>query len=283
MTGTLFVVATPIGNLEDLTQRAARVLAEVDLVAAENTKTAAKLLRHLEIRTKVVPYNDRNKGRTTAPLIAALRDGQRVALISDAGTPGISDPGQDLVDQARQAGATVVPLPGPSAVATLLSAAGSWGRGYRMIGFLPRKSGPRRAAFEQIASIGEPTVLFESPHRIGQALDDLASVLPEAHLVVGRELTKLHEEIWTGSPAEAITHFTTPRGEFALLVIPPPASNIGWSDQAVIEALREQREAGTSHRDAASSVARDSGRPRRQVYALWHLVDLPGEADTDGQ
>ncbi len=283
MSGTLYVVATPIGNLADLTERAARVLGEVDLIAAENSKTASTLLKHIGLRTSVVPYNDRNKARTTARLLSSLAEGRDVALISDAGTPGISDPGQDLVREARTVDVTVVPVPGASAVATLLSVAGSWGRTYRMIGFLPRKGGERRTALERIAAVGEPTVLFESPHRIAKTLVDLEAVLPEARLVVGRELTKLHEEIWTGGPAEAVEHFTSPRGEFALLVIPLGKSDEAWTDEAVLAALRGERASGLSHRDAATSVAAESGRPRREVYALWSRLG-PVEVDVrDGQ
>ena len=195
MAGTLYVVATPIGNLEDLTPRAARVLAEADLIAAENTRTAAKLLRRGGARTPCLPYNDRNKGRSSGRILRALADGAAVALISDAGTPGISDPGQDLVAAAVAAGATVVPVPGASAVTALLSVAGVRARSARLLGFLPRKQGERRRRLQEIAAAGEPAVVFESPHRLRASLADIAAVLPQAQLVMGRELTKRHEEI----------------------------------------------------------------------------------------
>jgi 16S rRNA (cytidine1402-2'-O)-methyltransferase len=281
--GTLYVVATPIGNLGDLTERAARVLGEVGLIAAENSQTASKLLKHIGVRTSVVPYNDRNKGRTTARLLSSLADGLDVAVISDAGTPGISDPGQDLVEAAREAGVVVVPVPGASAVATLLSAAGAWGRTYRMIGFLPRKAGERRAVLERIREVGEPTVVFESPHRIEKTLAEIDAVLPNSRLVVGRELTKLYEEIWLGRPAEAVEHFASPRGEFAMLVIPPDTGEERWGDAAVIEALGGERETGLSHRDAATAVAGESGRPRREVYALWSQLGTAAGENADGQ
>ena len=276
MPGTLYIVATPIGNLEDLTPRAARVLGEADVIAAENSDVARKLLRHIGLSKRPTPYNDRNRSRTTGKLIAALSAGQDVALICDAGTPGLSDPGQDLVRAARVAGVRVVPVAGPSTVAALISVAGVWGRTFRSIGFAPRKAGERRTVFTRIAELGEPTIVFESPHRIGATLAALAEVLPEARLVVGRELTKLHEEVWEGSPAEAVEHFQSPRGEFALFVVPPDVGVRAWSDAEVIEALAEARTGGQSRRDAARAVAGRAGRSRRDVYGLWSELDDEG-------
>ena len=276
MAGTLYVVATPIGNLEDLTPRAARVLAEADLIAAENTRTAAKLLRRGGARTPCLPYNDRNKGRSSGRILRALADGAAVALISDAGTPGISDPGQDLVAAAVAAGATVVPVPGASAVTALLSVAGVRARSARLLGFLPRKQGERRRRLQEIAAAGEPAVVFESPHRLRASLADIAAVLPQAQLVMGRELTKRHEEIWRGSAAEALRHFRQPRGEFAIVVAPPTPVAPRWSNAEVRAALREARAAGQSRRDAAKAIAAPAGWPRRELYALWPESDEPG-------
>ena len=269
MSGTLYVVSTPIGNLEDLSARAARILATVELIAAENTRSAAKLLKDVAPNTRCVPYNDRNKARTTAGLLAHLADGQSLALITDAGAPSISDPGQDLVEAAVTAGVTVVPIPGPSAVTTLLSVAGHWGRQVSLHGFAPRRSGERRRLFTQIGERSEAALLFESPHRLRAMLADLEHSLPQARLVVGRELTKLHEEIWRGSASEAVDHFDAPRGEFVLLVIPPPATAPTWTDAKVGEALRGLRGAGKSRSAASAEVARETGRPKREVYALW--------------
>lgn len=267
--GSLFVVATPIGNLDDLTLRAARVLGEVDLIAAENTKTASKLLRHLQVSTTTLPYNDRNKARATGRIIAALKADQDVALTTDAGTPGLSDPGQDLVRDAVAAGATVVPVPGASAVTALLSVAGVRTRTAHFIGFLPRKAGERQRRLESIAEHGEPALAFESPRRIMSSLAAIATVMPDAHLVVGREMTKLHEEIWRGAPADAVAHFENPRGEFALLIVPPEPQPERWSDDAVRAALRLEQEAGRRRPAASATVASRSSRPRREVYALW--------------
>jgi 16S rRNA (cytidine1402-2'-O)-methyltransferase len=267
--GTLFVVATPIGNLDDLTLRAARVLGEVDLIAVENTQTASKLLRHLQISTTTSPYNDRNKARATGRIIAALRAGEDVALTTDAGTPGLSDPGQDLVRDAIAIGARVVPVPGASAAAALLSVAGVRTRTAHFIGFLPRKAGERQRLLASIAERGEPAVAFESPRRIVASLTAIATVMPTAHLVIGREMTKLHEEIWRGAPADAVAHFHNPRGEFSLLIVPRQPQPETWSDDAVRTALRRERDAGQRRPAASAAVALLSNRPRREVYALW--------------
>ena len=283
MAGTLYVVATPIGNLEDLTPRAARVLGEVDLLAAENSAVARKLLQHIGLSRRPTPYNDRNRARTSGRLLAALAAEQDVALICDAGTPGLSDPGQDLVRLAREAGATVVPVAGPSTVAALISVAGVWGSTFRSMGFPPRKAGDRRRAFERIAELGEPTIVFESPHRIQATLAELAVLLPEARLVVGRELTKLHEEVWEGSPAQAVAHFRSPRGEFALFVVPPALEAKRWTDPEVVAALRRELAAGVSRRDAAILVAKDSGWARREVYRLVGPLVTNHRARADGR
>ena len=289
--GTLYVVATPIGNLADLSERAAQVLRTVDLIAAENTRNAQPLLRHLDVRTRCVPYNDRNKGRTQASLVAALQAGKTVALISDAGTPGVSDPGQDLVAAAVEAGAEVVPVPGPSAATALLSVAGVRTRTARLLGFLPRKRGERRSLLTAVGRDGEPALAFESPHRVLESLADITAVLPGSWLVVGRELTKLHEEIWRGSPEEALAHFTPAsdrgasdggasgsgapargtRGEFTLLIVPAQDSGEVWDEARVRAALAEERAAGARRRQASVAVAGRSGWGRSDVYALWDI------------
>ncbi|PZC42895.1 MAG: 16S rRNA (cytidine1402-2'-O)-methyltransferase [Chloroflexi bacterium] len=277
--GTLYVVATPIGNLADLSERAAAVLRSVDLIAAESPDHARPLLAHVGVRTRCVAYNDRNKGRSQGPLVAALGEGKTVALISDAGTPGVSDPGQDLVAAAVEAGAGVVPIPGASAATALISVAGVRTRTVRLLGFLPRKAGERRSLLETIGASGEPALAFESPHRVARSLADVAAVLPGASLVVGRELTKRHEEIWRGSAAAAVAHFAPasdgdsvgqgPRGEFTLLIVPGEALDGGWDEAAVREALGEERAAGRKRREASVVVAGKSGWGRSAVYRLW--------------
>ena len=269
--GVLFVVATPIGNLEDITLRALRVLREADLIAAENNAVAAKLLRHYEITTPTTHYNDRNRERTGPDLLARLAAGQQIALISDAGTPGVSDPGRALVAEAAQVGARVVPIPGPAAPIALWSVSGTPGVDLRLRGFLPRRSAARKQALLEIAELGLPTTVFESPRRAAACLRELAELLPEARLVIGRELTKLHEQLWRGSPAEAVAAFPRPRGEFTILIIPPERKPELWSDDDVRQALSEAAAAGSARVDASRAVAARSGRPRREVYALWPL------------
>ncbi len=264
----LYIVATPIGNLEDLSARAARVLAEVEIVAAERVQTAKKLLRHLAIESRCLPYNDRNKRRTTERLLNALRSGDSVALICDAGTPGLSDPGQDLVAAAVEAGVTVIPIPGPSAATALLSVAGTRTRIVTLIGFLPKRTAERRRLLTTLSEGANPVIAFESPHRLQKTLADITDLLPTAQLVVGRELTKLHEEIWRGTPAEALAHFSSPRGEFTLLLVPSGEPRV-WSDDEVRAALIAQRDNGASRSKAAAAVAAAAGRPRQAVYALW--------------
>ena len=270
--GTLYVVGTPIGNLEDLSLRAARVLGEVDLIAAEDTGSAAKLLRHLGLRIPTVAYNDRNKRRSTWRILAALREGQSVAVISEAGTPGVSDPGQDLVAAALEQDSQVVPIPGASAVTALLSVAGLRTRTVRILGFLPRRSGERRQLFETVRQSGDPAVLFESPHRIRESLAECAAILPEAQLVIGRELTKLHEEIWRGTAAAAAAYFRDPRGEFTIIIAPAVAATDRWAEVDVRTALAKERALGHKRADAAASVALIAGWARRSVYALWPEV-----------
>ena len=265
--GLLYVVATPIGNLEDITLRALRILGEVDLIAAEHVPVARTLLRHFEIDTQVIPYHDR--GPDPQRLVERIHSGQTVALVSDAGTPGVSDPGRNLIAAAVEADLQVVPIPGPAASVALWSVSGADSPNVYLHGFLPRKSGERRAVLQQFAERATGTIIFESPRRIPGTLRDISDVIPDAHLVIGRELTKLHEQIWRGSPSEALTEFAEPRGEFSVLIIPPPGEPRRWTDAEIADALADASAQGASRSQAARFVAQQSGRPRRDVYALW--------------
>ncbi len=265
--GTLYVVATPIGNLEDITLRALRVLREVDLVAAEHVPVALTLLRHFEIDTPVTAYHDR--GPEPLQLVERLRGGESIAIVSDAGTPGLSDPAHAVVAAAREAGLTVSPIPGASAGATLWSAAGIAGSDVRHYGFLPRKPAAVRRTIAEFAEQGRPVIAFEAPRRLRATLEQLARIAPGAELTIGRELTKLHEQIWTGSPAEALEEFSEPRGEFTLLIVPPVGEQTPWTDAEIAQALAEAAAQGASRSQAARHVAQQSGRPRREIYALW--------------
>jgi 16S rRNA (cytidine1402-2'-O)-methyltransferase len=219
--GTLFVVATPIGNLEDITLRALRVLREVDLVAAEDTRRTGNLLRYYEIATPLLSVHEHNEVARVEEVVARLRAGKSVALVSDAGTPGISDPGAMLVRAVRDAGLPVTPIPGASAVTAAISASGLATGRFVFVGFPPFRLNARVDWLKWTSTRSEEIVVFyESPHRIQQTLRDAATVLGERPILVARELTKLHEEWVEGPAAKLAEHFSAPQGEFVVLVPP---------------------------------------------------------------
>jgi 16S rRNA (cytidine1402-2'-O)-methyltransferase len=225
LSGTLYVVATPIGNLEDITLRALRILREVALIAAEDTRRTRVLLSRYGIETPVTSYFEHNKLRRGPALIERLRAGENVALVTDAGTPGISDPGFHLVRLAREAGVPVVPIPGPAALVAALSVAGVPGDRFVFEGFLPVKRGRRLARLRELQALGRPIVLYESPHRLAATLEALAEVFGPAEVVLGRELTKQFEEVRRGTAAELLAAVRAEgvRGELTLVVNPRPA------------------------------------------------------------
>ena len=264
---TLYVVATPIGNLEDVTLRALRILREVSLIAAEDTRTARKLLSHHGISTRTLSYNEHNMKQRTPAILRSLDHGD-VALVSEAGTPAVSDPGFQLVVAALEAGRDVVPVPGPSAVIAALVASGLPARRFTFLGFPPRKAAERRGLLESVSHDPGTLVFFESPHRLGKTLGDLQEVLGDRHIAVCRELTKLHEEVFRGTIGQARERFTEPRGEFTLVVegagTPPPPG-----EAAVVAELRRLKDAGASAKEATTEVARATGIARRDAYRLW--------------
>lgn len=272
--GTLHLVATPIGNLEDVTLRALRVLKEVALVAAEDTRTARALLTHYKISAKLVSYNEHNMAQRTPHLLRALESGD-VALVSEAGMPGISDPGYELTVAALEAGHEVSPVPGASASVAAISASGLPSRQFTFLGFLPRRSAERQRLFESVAEERRTLVAFESPHRVRAALRDILAALGDRRIAVCRELTKLHEEIFRGSISAAIEHFAVePRGEFTLVIEGDTGAAPEADDEEIRADLRRLREMGVSARDAATEVARRMGLPRRRVYSL--AIELEG-------
>lgn len=219
--GTLFVVATPIGNLSDITFRALKTLKEVDVIACEDTRHTLKLLNHYEIRKPLVSCRSHNEAAAADRIIELLQEGQHVAYVSDAGTPGVSDPGGTLINRVREAGLPIIPIPGASALTTLLSVASFSGRGVLFDGFLSPKSGKRRSRLQELLDRGESFLLYESPHRIVKLLTDLADLEPERQVLIGREMSKLHEEYLEGSAAELFEGFSSRqsiKGEFAILV-----------------------------------------------------------------
>jgi len=271
--GTLYLVATPIGNLEDVTLRALRTLKEVDLIAAEDTRTTRKLLSHYDIHTPLTSYNDRNKRSKTPVILANLAEGD-VALVSEAGMPAISDPGQDLVRAAYAAGIPVVPVPGPSAITTALAAAGLPTRAFTYLGFLPRQATERRRLLQSLAGREETLVAFEAPHRLRRTLSDIEQALGDRDVAVCRELTKLYEEVFRGHVSDALRHFAEPRGEFTLVIAGAPAPS---ADEAVppdvIAEMRRLRSEGVGAQAATAQLSRRYGLPRRRLYRLWLSLD----------
>ena len=268
--GTLYLVGTPIGNLEDITLRALRVLREAPLIAAEDTRVTGRLLAHYDIETPMTSYHEHNKLDKLDELLAHLQT-QDLALVSDAGMPGLSDPGYELVAAAAQAGVKVVPVPGASAVLLALVASGLPTDAFLYLGFLPRKASARRKALEQVATVRQTLVAFEAPHRLAATLADIGEVLGQRPVVVARELTKLYEDLQRGTPAELLEHFAAqpPRGEITLVIGGAiEAAAEPWDDDRVRDALEARMEAGESASTAARAVAKESGRPRRDVYRM---------------
>ena len=217
----LYIVATPIGNLEDISGRALRVLGEVDLIACEDTRQTLKLLNHYGLKASLIPFHSHNMKKTAPRLLEFLRQGKRIALVTDGGTPGISDPGSYLVALAREQDVKIVPIPGPSALSAILSVSGAATAQITFAGFLSPKAGRRRNQLKVLLERGEGVVLFESPHRILKLLQDLHALAPERTCLIGREMTKIHEEFLQGKPKKLLTELegrTKIRGEFSLFV-----------------------------------------------------------------
>jgi len=268
--GTLYIVGTPIGNLEDVTQRALRTLREVAVIACEDTRETRKLLHHFQIDTPVTSYHEHNK-RTAGPrLIQRLLDGEDVALVTDAGMPAISDPGEELVAGAVEAGIPVVPVPGPTAFVTALVASGLPTRRFVFEGFLPSKGKERRQALERLKGEERTVLLYEAPHRLQETLADLRAALGDRRVAACRELTKLHEEYVRGTLSALIDHFReqAPRGEFVLVIEgaqPPVAA--GQHDSAdLARAVADLEAQGVERKAAMKEVAQRLGVPRRAVY-----------------
>ena len=269
MKGTLYLVATPIGNLEDLTRRAERVLREADLVAAEDTRHTRHLLSSLGLRKTMLSHHEHNEAQSAAAILAQLQAGKNVALVSDAGTPGLSDPGVRLVRLAQENGLTVVPVPGPSAPAAALSVAGIPGEEFCFLGFLPAKPSARRRKILEFKSRTERLVLFEAPHRLAESLQDLAEILGDREATLLRELTKIHEEVRRSSLRELAEQAKTQtwKGEITLVIAGAPAG--AGEDRSGLEAeLRQGLAEGLSLKQLAAEAAARRGLPRNEVYRL---------------
>jgi 16S rRNA (cytidine1402-2'-O)-methyltransferase len=272
--GVLYVVATPIGNLEDITLRALKILKLVQLVAAEDTRRTGILLRHYQIETSIVSVHEHNERARVDRILASLARGESVALVTDAGTPGISDPGAALVAAIREAGFTVEPIPGASAVAAAVSASGISSHGFTFLGFPPIRAKERKLWFSELseASARRLVVFFEAPHKLKKTLSEL-DLLVKRPIIIGRELTKLHEEFVTGLPSELLTRFDQPQGEFTVMIPPADKSELSLdlpSDDDVVELFGQITElkTGGSKRDAARETGERLGMTAKQVYDI---------------
>jgi 16S rRNA (cytidine1402-2'-O)-methyltransferase len=272
MAGTLYLVSTPIGNLEDITHRAVRVLGEVDIIACEDTRHTKKLLNHYGIKTRTVSYHEHNERERAAELVEKLKLGSNVAVVSDAGTPGISDPGFRLTRVAIENDIRVVPVPGPSALITALVASGMPTDEFFFGGFLPARSGARRTRLGELRSIPATLIFYEGPHRIAATLKDAQEILGEREAVVARELTKMHEEIVRGRLSDLAARFPSAdsaRGEMVLIIDRAVIEVEGEKDKAVASVavlVAELENGGLDHRAALKKAARELGLSRAEAY-----------------
>ncbi len=274
--GRLLVCATPIGNLGDVTLRVLDALRAADVIVAEDTRVTRKLLARYDIHVRLERYDGATAAARTPALVARIAGGERIALVSDAGTPGISDPGAHLVDAALEAGLAVDVLPGPSAIVTALVASGLPTHAFYFGGFLPRKPGERRRALEALAALDATLIFYESPHRTPATVSSIAQVLPGRRAAMARELTKLHEEVVRGS-VEELSGQLEPRelkGEVVLLVGPPlPGERQAADEVAVRERVDAIAAQGSSTKDAVKAVAAETGLGRNAVYRIVHGGD----------
>lgn len=272
--GVLYLCATPIGNLEDITLRALRVLREADLVAAEDTRYTRKLLTHYGIKTALTSYHEHNKKKKGETLLRELMSGKKIALVTDAGLPGVSDPGEDIVRLALKQGVAVIPIPGPSAGITALVISGFSTRYFVFEGFLPSRKKDRKKRLELLKTETRTIILYESPHKLTGTLQDLMEKLgPERRMAAARELTKLHEEVIRGTINDLLAYFqsTVPKGEFTLVIEGSPGKidkslgNAG-ENTALVEHVAYLVSLGVDKRTAVREVARKLGIPKKEVY-----------------
>ena len=263
----LYVVATPIGNLEDISLRAIRILKEVELIAAEDTRRTRYLLKRYEIRTPLTSYHEHNK-RTKLEYVLNCLQQKDVALVSEAGMPGLSDPGYELINAAIEHGISVVPIPGASAVVTALVVSGLPANQFLYLGFLPRRKGERRRLLKSVVDKPWTMVAFEAPHRVSQTLGDALEILGDRKIAICRELTKFYEEVFRGSISDAQGHFQQPKGEFTLVI----AGNAGMEPQVtkqVQEEIALLYEQGIKAKEAVAHLSEKTGLPKKKLYQAW--------------
>ena len=275
--GSLFIISTPIGNLEDITQRALRVLREVDLIACEDTRHTRKLLNHFSIETKTISYHEHNERERAEEICRLVEAGQNVAVVSDAGTPLISDPGFRIVNLAIEKGFAVVPIPGVSAFVTALTGSGLAPDQALFAGFLPSRTGARRAKLAELGTIPATLIVYEAPHRIGATLRDALEILGDRDAAIARELTKLHEEFVRGSLSELADRFSEKpaRGEMVLIISGPKTDQSGNQDvpnttsDRLARRVHELESEGVDARTGLKKAARELGLKRDEAYRLW--------------
>ncbi|MBI4306931.1 MAG: 16S rRNA (cytidine(1402)-2'-O)-methyltransferase [Chloroflexi bacterium] len=265
--GTLYVVATPIGNLEDLSPRAARILREVTVVACEDTRETRKLLNAIGAKTPTLAFHEFSPPEVDQRMVQRLEQGD-VAYVTDVGTPGVSDPGVRLVRAAAEAGHGVVSVPGPSALTAALSVSGLPADSFLFLGFLPRKPQERSKLLATAADLPLTLVAFEAPHRLQEALHDIRETLGDRSISVSRELSKLYEETFRGKVSEAIAHFTAPRGEFVLVIEGVLPGERATTDDEISQAIKRLRATGLSGRSLVDAAVEATGAPRSRVYRL---------------
>ena len=268
--GTLYLVATPIGNLEDMSPRAVRVLREASLIAAEDTRHTGKLLKHFAIETQLTSYFEHNKLNKLDYILDKLGTGD-VALVSDAGTPAINDPGYELVRAALASNHDVVPVPGPSAPITALAVSGLPTDSFLYLGYLPSKTSDRHKRLQEVESHPYTLIFFESPHRIVESLEDLLSILGDRRICVAREMTKLFEEYWRGTISGAVEYFKSQpvRGEFTLVIEGKQKEERSqWTEAELLAAIEQELQSEKSAKDISVELAEQSGWNKKEVYSL---------------
>ena len=272
--GTLYLVATPIGNLEDMSPRAVRILKEASLIAAEDTRHTGKLLKHFDIETPQTSYFDHNKASKLDHIIEKLASGD-VALVSDAGTPAINDPGYELVCAALASNFDVVPVPGPSAPIAALTASGLPTDSFLYLGYMPHKTSERHRSVGHVSSVIHTLIFLESPYRIVESLEDLLSILGDRRICVAREMTKMFEEYWRGNISEAVEYFKSQpaRGEFTLVVEGKPKDEDDrWTEEQLLEEIQTELKKDRSAKNISADLARQSGWSKKEIYALINRV-----------
>lgn len=268
--GILYLVATPIGNLEDISPRALRILRESACIAAEDTRHTGSLLKHFGIETPLTSYFEHNKLSKLELILDKLTQGD-VALVSDAGTPAINDPGYELVQAALASGFDVRPVPGPSAPITALTVSGLATDSFLYLGYLPHKAGDRRSKLQEVSGQPYTLIFFETPHRIADSLADILSVLGDRRICVAREMTKLYEEFWRGQVSGALEHFKSkePRGEFTLVIEGKrKEEKVVWTEDQLLQAIKKELQKDRSAKEISAELAEQSGWAKKEVYAL---------------